>query len=41
MVDTDGDGNCDAINPKLIPTTQPPTMNNQVLKIRLPPRPPG
>jgi hypothetical protein len=35
IVDMDGDGTCDAINPKLIPTTQPPVMNNQVLKVRL------
>ena len=35
VVDVNGDGTCDAINPKLIPTTQPPTMNNQVLKVRL------
>ena len=35
IVDTDGDGSCDAINPLLIPTTQPPTQNNQVLKVRL------
>jgi hypothetical protein len=35
VVDLDGDGTCDAINPKLIPTTEPPAMNNQVLKIRL------
>ncbi|HEX9288375.1 MAG TPA: hypothetical protein VF904_02530, partial [Anaeromyxobacteraceae bacterium] len=25
IVDTDGDGFCDHINPHLIPTTQPPT----------------
>jgi hypothetical protein len=35
IVDVDGDGTCDIINPELIPTTQPPTMNNQVLKVRL------
>jgi hypothetical protein len=35
LVDVDGDGTCDAINPKLIPTTQPPKVNTQVLKIRL------
>ncbi len=35
VVDVDGDGTCDAINPKLLPTTQPPTVNNQVLKVRL------
>jgi hypothetical protein len=37
IVDTDGDGWCDSINPLLIPTTEPPTDNNQVLKIRLTP----
>ncbi|HEY2899981.1 MAG TPA: Ig-like domain-containing protein [Polyangia bacterium] len=36
-VDSDGDGICDAINPKLVPTTSPPTQNNQVLKVRLSP----
>ena len=35
VVDIDGDGTCDAINPHLVPTTQPPTQNNQVLKVRL------
>ena len=35
IVDTDGDGYCDHINPLLVPTTQPPTQNNQVLKVRL------
>ena len=35
IVDTDGDGYCDHINPHLVPTTQPPTQNNQVLKVRL------
>ena len=35
IVDIDGDGTCDAINPKLIPTTRPPTQNNQVLQVRL------
>lgn len=39
VVDTDGNGTCDSINPLLTPTTQPPTMNNQVLKIRLSPVP--
>jgi hypothetical protein len=34
-VDTDGDGVCDDINPLLVPTTTPPTQNNQVLKIQL------
>ncbi len=41
IVDTDGNGTCDSINPALIPTTQPPTMNNQVLKVRLAPVTPG
>jgi len=35
IVDTDGDGWCDHINPHLVPTTRPPTQNNQVLKVRL------
>ena len=37
IVDTDGDGWCDPINPLLIPTTEPPTQNDQVLKVRLAP----
>jgi hypothetical protein len=37
IVDTDGDGWCDSINPTLVPTTQPPAENNQVLKVRLEP----
>jgi hypothetical protein len=37
VVDTDGDGVCDDINPLLIPTTTPPTQNNQVLEVRLSP----
>ena len=41
IVDTDGNGTCDSINPLLIPTTQPPTDNNQVLKVRLAPVPPA
>ncbi|HEX3694796.1 MAG TPA: Ig-like domain-containing protein [Polyangia bacterium] len=36
-VDSNGDGICDAINPTLVPTTSPPTQNNQVLKVRLSP----
>jgi hypothetical protein len=40
IVDTDGDGWCDSINPLLIPTTEPPTENDQVLKVRLVPVPP-
>lgn len=35
IVDTDGDGWCDSINPLLVPTTEPPVNNNQVLKVRL------
>lgn len=41
IVDTDGNGTCDSINPLLIPTTEPPTQNNQVLKVRLAAVPPG
>jgi len=41
VVDTDGDGNCDAINPNLTPTTTPLTGPRQVLKIRLRPVPPA
>jgi hypothetical protein len=41
IVDTDGNGSCDSINPLLVPTTQPPTQNDQVLKVRLAPVPPG
>lgn len=41
IVDTDGDGWCDSINPLLVPTTEPPTSNDQVLKIRLAPVKPG
>jgi len=37
IVDTDDDGWCDSINPLLIPTTEPPVTNNQVLKVRLAP----
>ena len=39
-VDSDGDGICDLINPRLIPTTSPPTSSREVLKIRLSPVPP-
>jgi len=39
VVDTDGDGNCDVINPKLVPTTTPLTGPKQVLKVRLSPVP--
>jgi Bacterial Ig domain len=41
VVDSDGDGNCDQINPLLVPTTDPPTAANQVLKIRLAGVPPA
>jgi hypothetical protein len=37
VVDTDGDGACDAINPKLEPTTSPIQGPRQVLKVRLAP----
>jgi hypothetical protein len=39
VVDTDGDGACDSVNPLLIPTTEPPLNSNQVLKVRLGPVP--
>jgi hypothetical protein len=35
VVDSDGDGYCDEINPNLVPTTGPLTQSDQVLKIRL------
>jgi hypothetical protein len=35
VVDVDGDGICDAINPKLIPTTRGPSQSNEVLTVRL------
>jgi hypothetical protein len=42
VVDNDGDGNCDVINPKLVPTTMPLTgAPRQVLKIRMRPVPPA
>ena len=41
VVDTDGDGNCDVINPKLVPTTTPLTGKRQVLKVALKPVPPA
>ena len=41
VVDNDGDGNCDIINPKLVPTTTPLTSPRQVLKVRLKPVPPA
>lgn len=37
VVDTDGDGYCDAVNPKLEPTTLPLTGPRQVLKISMRP----
>jgi hypothetical protein len=40
VVDVDGDGVCDAINPKLIPTTKGPTQSNEVLTVRFAPVPP-
>ena len=40
VVDTDGDGYCDAVNPKLQPTTSPLQGPRQVLKVRLKPVPP-
>jgi hypothetical protein len=41
VVDNDGDGNCDVINPKLVPTTSPLNGPRQVLKVRLRPVPPA
>ncbi|HVZ74105.1 MAG TPA: Ig-like domain-containing protein [Polyangia bacterium] len=41
VVDTDGDGFCDDINPKLQATTSPLTGPKQVLKVRLGPVPAG
>jgi hypothetical protein len=41
VVDSDGDGSCDEINPLLVPTTDPPTTADQVLKIRLAGVPPA
>jgi hypothetical protein len=35
VVDSDGDGYCDQINPNLVPTTGPLTQSDEVLKIRL------
>lgn len=39
VVDSDGDGYCDHINPHLIPTTNPVTSSREVLKVRLSPVP--
>jgi hypothetical protein len=41
VVDSNGDGSCDQINPLLVPTTDPPSSTNQVLKIRLAGIPPA
>jgi hypothetical protein len=41
VVDTDGDGTCDAINPKLEPTSMPLQNARQVLKVRMRPVPPA
>ena len=41
VVDSDGDGNCDTINPLLAPTLGPLTQSDQVLKVRLAGVPPG
>jgi hypothetical protein len=41
VVDSNGDGACDEINPLLVPTTDPPTMSDQVLKVRLAGVPPA
>jgi hypothetical protein len=41
IVDSDGDGSCDTINPLLVPTTGPLTQSDQVLKVRLAGVPPG
>ncbi|HSZ81679.1 MAG TPA: Ig-like domain-containing protein [Polyangia bacterium] len=41
VVDSDGDGVCDEINPNLTPTTMPLTGPRQVLKIRMKPVPPA
>jgi hypothetical protein len=40
VVDVDGDGACDMVNPKLVPTTKPAAQSNEVLAIRLAPVPP-
>lgn len=37
VVDTDGDGYCDGINPLLVPTTSPPKNSNEVMTVRLVP----
>jgi hypothetical protein len=41
VVDTDDDGVCDAINPKLVPTITPPTRPEEVLQVRLTAIPPA
>jgi hypothetical protein len=40
VVDVDGDGVCDAINPNLVPTTKAPARSNEVLAVRLSAVPP-
>ena len=40
-VDMDGDGSCDGINPKLIPTTMPPQSSTEILAVRLTPLTPS
>lgn len=40
VVDVDGDGVCDVINPLLVPTTRPAMRSNEVLSVRLTPVPP-
>jgi hypothetical protein len=42
VVDSDGDGRCDEVNPRLLPTspTVPPTVASGILQIRLAPVPP-
>jgi hypothetical protein len=40
VVDDDGDGACDRINPLLVPTTKPPQGSNEVLAVRLAAIPP-
>jgi hypothetical protein len=40
VVDWDGDGICDGINPLLVPTATPPKTSREVLTIRLVPVPP-
>ena len=37
VVDLDGDGVCDGVNPLLVPTTMPPAQSNEILAVRLAP----